>query len=380
MATYKAEFLSHYYEKRMRPMAAYTMGWIYWWARAAAFAPGLANIAMSLPLTKKIGGIAPRRTMPRFARQTFREWFDNRSGPDSPPRLGMTPAAAARKRVMLWPDTFNNHFHPGTAIAAVEVLEAAGYEVVIPRRQLCCGRPLYDWGFIGMAKRLLRQTMRELSGEIASGTPIIGLEPSCVSVFRDELVNLFSGDDDAKRLSGQVVALSEFIANEKDFVLPKLKRKALVQAHCHHKAILRFDDEEALLRKIGLDLEHPDSGCCGMAGAFGFEEDKYEISMRVGERVLLPKVREAAPDTLIIADGFSCREQIEQTTNRKALHLAQVLQMARHDGQAPPPRVEETPPRRIGKALRAAALFAAGFVLLWRLVRKKRKTGKEDVA
>ncbi|MGZ7032866.1 MAG: FAD-binding and (Fe-S)-binding domain-containing protein, partial [Thermoanaerobaculia bacterium] len=316
MATYKAEFLSHYYERRLRPLAAYTMGWIYWWARAARFVPEVANFIMSLPITKTLGGVAKERTMPRFARQTFREWFAKR------------PTASRKKRVMLWPDTFNNHFHPDTAIAAVEVLEAAGYEVDIPRKQICCGRPLYDWGFLGMAKGLLRECLRELGPEIEAGVPIIGLEPSCVSVFRDELQNFFPGDDKADRLRKQFLTLSEFVARERDFPVPVLKRKALVQAHCHHKAIMRFDDEESLLRRIGLDLENPDSGCCGMAGAFGFESDKYDVSMRVGERVLLPKVREAALDTLVIADGFSCREQIEQTTNRKALHLSQVMQMA----------------------------------------------------
>jgi len=358
MATYKAEFLSHYYEKRMRPVAAYTMGWIYWWARAAAFAPGVANFLMSLPLAKKISNIAPQREMPRFAKQTFRQRFESR------PKRG-----SAKKRVMLWPDTFNNHFNPGTAIAAVEVLEAAGYEVVIPRKQVCCGRPLYDWGFVKLAKGLLRQTLRELRPEIEAGTPIIGLEPSCVSVFRDELPNLFWGDDGAKRLSRQFVTLSEFITNEKDFAIPQLDRKALVQAHCHHKAIMRFDDDESLLRRIGLDLEHPDSGCCGMAGAFGFEADNYEISMRIGERVLLPKVREAASDTLIVADGFSCREQIEQTTGRETLHLAQVLQMAMHGGAAVPP-VEPAARRNIWRIAGGAALFAGALALLWRWLRK----------
>src|SRR6266852_4383871 len=323
MATYKAEFLSHYYERRLRPLAAYTMGWIYWWARAAALAPDIANFIMSLPITKKLGGVAKERTMPRFARHTFREWFE------SGVRQSRRPSSSnVRKKVMLWPDTFNNHFHPDTAMAAVEVLEAAGYEVVIPRKQICCGRPLYDWGFLGLAKGLLRESLQELQPEIEAGVPIIGLEPSCISVFRDELQNFFPGDERATRLSRQFLTLSEFLIRERDFAVPQLKRKALVQAHCHHKAIMRFDDEEKLLKRIGLDLDNPDSGCCGMAGAFGFESDKFEISMRVGERVLLPKVREASLDTLIIANGLSCREQIEQTTNRKALHLSQVLQMA----------------------------------------------------
>src|SRR5437764_7856071 len=165
-------------------------------------------------------------------------------------------------------------------------------------------------------------------------------------MFRDELTNLFPGHEDARRLREATMTLSEFIVREKIDV-PQLRRKALVQAHCHHSAVLHFNDEETVLKKMGLDVEHPDSGCCGMAGAFGFEKEKYEVSMRVGERVLLPKVRDAARDTLIIADGFSCREQIAQSTARKAMHLAQVLRMATcgqpqsHDEQRGPHLTED---------------------------------------
>ncbi len=329
MATYKAEFLAHYYEHRVRPMAAYTMGWIHRWSRFASLAPWIANLMM--PLTKPLTGIARERRMPRYARKTFVQQFRARvkAGASPAERPAGAPAATPHKRVLLWPDTFNNYFNPDTAMAAVEVLEAAGYHVTIPRKPLCCGRPLYDWGFLPAAKKLLREVMTELRPELDEGIAIVGLEPSCVSVFRDELHNLFPAHEDARRLGMAAMTLSEFIQREGDrFPLPRLERKALVQAHCHHKAIMHFDAEEAVLRKLGLDLEHPDSGCCGMAGAFGFEKDHYDISMRIGERVILPKVRDAAPDTLILADGFSCREQIAQSTNRQALHLAQVLQMA----------------------------------------------------
>ncbi|HEX9161582.1 MAG TPA: FAD-linked oxidase C-terminal domain-containing protein [Thermoanaerobaculia bacterium] len=321
VATYKAEFLSHYYKGRLRPPAAYAMGWIYWWARAARIAPAIANALMNLGVTKSLAGIAPDRRMPRFAKQTFVEQWKNR-GP------GTADRGRARKRVLLWPDTFNNFFVPETAMSAVEVLERAGYEVVLPKKTLCCGRPLYDWGFLGMAKRLLRETLTVLRAEIEEGLPLIGLEPSCVSVFRDELLNLFPRDESARRVARSAMTLSEFIQRESDFPLPSLDRKALVQAHCHHKSIMRFDAEEAVLRRMGLDLEHPDSGCCGMAGAFGFEREHYEISMRVGERVILPAVREASAETLIIANGFSCREQIAQATGRQPLHLAEVLKLA----------------------------------------------------
>ncbi|HKR66745.1 MAG TPA: (Fe-S)-binding protein, partial [Thermoanaerobaculia bacterium] len=311
VATYKAEFLSHYYKGRMRPMGAYTMGLIYWWAGLASKTPRLVNAMM--PMMRAFGGVAKERKMPRFATRTFRERFQ--------------PRASGERRVVLWPDTFNNHFHPETALAAVDVLERAGYSVTIPRKRVCCGRPLYDWGFLDRAKKLLRETMDVLAPEINAETPIIGLEPSCVSVFRDELQNLFPRDIRAGKLAHSVMTLSELLVRD-NIPLPSLKRKAIVQAHCHHKAIMRFDAHEAVLRGIGLDLTHPDSGCCGMAGAFGFEEKNYELSMNIGNRVLLPMVRESSEDTLILADGFSCREQIEQATGRKTLHFAEVMKLA----------------------------------------------------
>jgi len=314
VATYKAEFLSHYYEGRLRPIGAYTMGLIYWWAGLASRAPRLANAMMGLPFVKTLGGVAKERRMPRFAPKTFRQRFG-------------TGTAATGRSVVLWPDTFNNHFTPDTAMAAAEVLERAGYHVTIPAQRLCCGRPLYDWGFLDRARKLLRDTLDALRPALDEGLPVIGLEPSCISVFRDELLNLFPADPYAEKLARSAMTLSEFLSRE-NVVLPSLQRKALVQAHCHHKAIMRFDPEEAMLRGLGLDLTHPDSGCCGMAGAFGFERKNYELSMNIGNRMLLPMVREASDDTLIIANGFSCREQIEQATGRKTLHFAEVLKLA----------------------------------------------------
>jgi Fe-S oxidoreductase len=379
MATYKAEFLSHYYERKLRPMAAYSMGWIYWWARIAEIAPAVANAFMAFPLTRILGGVAPERRMPRFAKSTFVADFKRRSDSQSGRTASRTGESDLRtKRVLLWPDTFNNHFHPGTAHAAADVLAAAGYDVIIPDKRLCCGRPLYDWGFLGMAKTLLRETIDALKPQLDEGIPIVGLEPSCVSVFRDELPNLFPNDADAIRLSKAVKTLPEFLLQE-GVALPKLDGKALVQGHCHHKAVLHFDDEEQVLKKLGLDVDHPDSGCCGMAGAFGFEKDKYELSMRVGERVLLPAVREASRDTIIIADGFSCREQIAQGTGREALHLAEVLHLAMKQtgtGELPEHQYAQEPaaldvPRLARKAAGIAggvALLAAGVALLrrWR--------------
>jgi len=283
--------------------------------------------------------------------------------------------------VLLWPDTFNNHFHPETAMAAVEVLENAGYRVTIPRKQLCCGRPLYDFGFLKTAKKLLEETMDALQAELEEGIPVIGLEPSCVSVFRDELTGLYPAHPLAKRLKESTMTLSEFIVREGErFKLPSLRAKALMQAHCHHRAIMKIGAEEEVLRKVGLDLETPDAGCCGMAGAFGFEREHYDVSMRVGERMILPKVREAAPETIVVADGFSCREQIAQSTPRQALHLAQVLQLAMREeaiGAFPEKRcIVETPRPDLKKMMWTAAGIAGGAALfaggIW-LLRSRRK-------
>ncbi|HEY7293832.1 MAG TPA: FAD-linked oxidase C-terminal domain-containing protein [Dehalococcoidia bacterium] len=379
MATYKAEFLSHYYARRLRPRSAYAFGLIYWWARLAAKAPGLANFTTQTPLLRviaqRVAGVAPARHIPRFAARTFREQFaDRRSGKQS------------GRRVILWPDTFNNHFHPETALAAVEVLETAGFRVELPRRSLCCGRPLYDYGFLGLAKKLLRQIVDELRPAITAGVPVVGLEPSCVAVFRDELVNLFPHDADARRLSAQTFLLSEFLDREaKSFELPRLRRRALAHGHCHHKAIMGMGAEQRLLRRLGLDLREPDDGCCGMAGAFGFEREHYDVSIRAGERVLLPAVRAANADDLIIADGFSCREQIEQTTGRHALHLAEVLRLALHEQRAHEsiePFADETSPangthagnghhKRTAALAGAAVALAGGAALAWT---KRRRT------
>ncbi len=331
MATYKAEFLSHYYAGRLRPRSAYAFGLIMYWARLAALRPEVANFLTQTPLlrtvAKAIAGVAPERRIPAFAPRTFQDWFRKRGARNQ-----------GKPVVILWPDTFNNHFHPTTAAAAVEVLEAAGWQVQVPSQFLCCGRPFYDFGMLDLAKRHLRQILVALRPQIRAGVPIVGLEPSCVAVFRDEMVNLFPHDHDARRLHQQVFLLSEFLEQKvENYQPPKLARKALVQGHCHHKAVLRMDAEIAILNKLGLDYEIPDAGCCGMAGAFGFEAgDHYEVAVRAGERVLLPAVRQADADTLIIADGFSCREQIAQGTGRRALHLAQVLRMALREGAREP--------------------------------------------
>ena len=326
VATYKAEFLSHHYHGRLRPIHHYAFGLIGRWARIGAAMPRVANFFLSAPgfaaIAKALVGVARPRDIPRFAPRTFKHWFFNRTprNPDSP-------------AVMLWPDTFNNHYHPEVARSAVEFLESAGWRVIVPRAALCCGRPLYDYGMLDTARKWLREIVDHLASEIRSGVPMVGLEPSCVATFRDELTRMLPHDEDAKRLSQQTFLLSEFIEKYlPDHPLPKLPRHAIVHGHCHHKALMRMSAEENVLERLGLDCEFPDTGCCGMAGAFGFEKNHYDVSIACGERVLLPAVRDADAETLIIADGFSCREQIAQTTPRRALHLAQVLELAAHVG------------------------------------------------
>jgi FAD/FMN-containing dehydrogenase/Fe-S oxidoreductase len=360
VATYKAEFLSHYYEGRLRPRHAYSMGLIHRWARLASLVPELVNLMGSTPalstIMKAAGGLAQERAMPRFARQTFKSWFRHRGG-----------SRQKGTKVILWADTFNNYFHPEVAAAAVEVLEAAGCQVVVPSAPLCCGRPLYDFGMLDSAEKLLHRTLRTLRTEIEQGTPMVGLEPSCVAVFRDEMPDLLPYDQDALRLRSQTFTLAEFLREKTpQFRPPQMRRTAIVHGHCHQKAVMGMSHEEELLRKMGLDVTMLDDGCCGMAGSFGFEPSKYEISMKVGEMGVLPKVRQAARNSLIVADGFSCRTQIEQGTDRRALHLAQVLRLGAVDGQDYPERRGLALKRNDGyarEAITAAAALALGGLL-----------------
>jgi len=407
VATYKAEFLSHYYETNRRPLNALAFSNIDLWARAASHAPGLVNITTQLlglrDLAKLAAGMPAQRRIPAFAPQTFKQWWEAKrsagvlpaveraSRPHAPNSQQDTSRRDAGATVLLWADTFNNHFLPSTAKAAAEVLEAAGFEVTVPSAHLCCGRPLYDVGMLDRAKSLLLQIMDELLPEIEAATPIVVLEPSCAAVFRDELMNLFPKDERAQALSKQVFLLSEFLEQRaKNFPLPKLPRRALIHGHCHHKAIMKMTAEESVLKRMGVNFTAPAPGCCGMAGAFGFEKEKYEISKAIGELELLPAVRQAPTDWLIVADGFSCREQIAQETDRHALHLAEVLQMALREATETPegfPMFDPAPqhypedawvrPHRaaIDKNMKRTGLalagIATGAALLWALARRR---------
>lgn len=367
VATYKAEFLSHYYEGRIRPAAAYSMGQIFRWAELGSRFPDIANFVSQTPglaqIAKNMAGVTQRRRLPMFAKQSFKKWFadhkrqQHRTNQEHP-------------RVVLWPDTFNNHFFPHTAQAAVEVLESAGYQVEIPTQTLCCGRPLFDYGFLEQAKKHLQEIIEALRPQITAGLKLVCLEPSCASVFKDEMTNLLPGDEDAQRLRAQTMLLSEFL-EQAGYRPPTLRRKALIHRHCHHKSLFGMSAEEKLISRMGLDAETLDSGCCGLAGSFGYEEHHYDVSMKIGERVLLPRLRAAGPDTLIVSDGFSCREQIMHGTRRHGMHLAEVIQMALR--QPLPPRkrrfieigwVQEEPAYPLAPVATGASLLLAGSYLL----------------
>jgi FAD/FMN-containing dehydrogenase/Fe-S oxidoreductase len=322
MPTYKAEFLSHYYARRRRPLNHYVLGLLPWWGPVAARVPRLTNALTHAPLIanqgKRMLGIAEQRDLPSFARQTFRQRAMKRSG----------SAPAAGKPVVLWADTFTNLFEPDIGLAALDVLEAAGFAPQLSPPGLCCGRPLYDFGMLRMARRTLRGTLDALSAPIERGWPVVVLEPSCASVFRDELRKLMPHDEHARRLVGQTVSLDEVLERDAPgWAPPRLERRALIHGHCHRGALSGPGFGRDLLARAGLDATTLDAGCCGMAGSFGYEAgERYEVSMAIGERVLLPAVRQADDDTVLVADGFSCRSQIAAGTGRRALHMAEVLQ------------------------------------------------------
>jgi FAD/FMN-containing dehydrogenase/Fe-S oxidoreductase len=317
MPTLKAEYLAHHYKRRLRPRSAYAFGLIDRWSRAASVAPWLANaFTQSRGLStvaKALAGVSQSRRMPPFAPRTLQSWARR------------TPNGGGQ-RVLLWPDTFTNFFEPAAGIAAHDVLAAAGFSVTVPQGHLCCGRPLYDYGFLKSARRYLERTIDVLRPEIRAGTPLVGVEPSCVAVFRDELPKMLPQDEDAKRLSAQTFHLAEFLAAQDGYEPPRLERTVLVQPHCHASATGGVDPEHDLLERMGAKLVEHEPGCCGMAGAWGYEKDHYDVSQACGERALFPAVRAARDDVLIVADGFSCRHQIEQGhTGRTAMHFAQLL-------------------------------------------------------
>ena len=326
MASYKAEFLSHYYEQHSRPLRAHSMGRIGEWAPLAMKAPGLVNALSGLPLLssfiKLAGGIATQRALPRFARRSFRAQFDALQ------RSRCSPANTGGMRrgdpVVLFPDTFSNHFRPQSALAAVRVLEDSGARVSLSPDKLCCGRPYYDFGMLDKAKASLEKIVAALAPQIESGVPVVVLEPGCHSVFRDEMVKLLPGNECAAKLARQTVSLAELLET-RNWKPRRIGGHALLHGHCHQKALGGTQADVRLLQEAGIETSAPETGCCGMAGAFGFRPDTYETSVKIANLSLLPKVKGTTAETLIVANGFSCREQIEDLAERETLHLADVL-------------------------------------------------------
>lgn len=327
MAQYKAEFLAQHYKGRLRPLRHYVFGFADRWARLGALAPGLANFVLSGPLSslaKRVAGIAPERGLPRLAAKSYLRSREGLRSATSPPREART----AQSRVVLWPDTWNNYYYPGVLGAAETVLTKAGFAVEVPRGHICCGRPLYDFGFLGAARAYLARILDRMRPQIEAGTPFIFLEPSCASVFKDEIHEFFPKDERAKLLREQTWLLADWLAAQAPgFAAGRLAgARILVHGHCHQKAVFGgMENEIALLRQAGAAVEPIGAGCCGMAGPFGFEAGKFEVSKTIANDTLLPAVRSAGAGTILISDGFSCREQIAQLGGRRALHFAEVL-------------------------------------------------------
>jgi FAD/FMN-containing dehydrogenase/Fe-S oxidoreductase len=339
MATYKAEFLAHHYARRLRPASHYSMGWLPLLSRVVTAVPGVAgalNGILSVPavatVAKRAGGIAPEREIPTFATESFTQWFRRRGH-----------GVKGGRRVVLWPDSFSNYFHPEVAQAAVRVLESAGFTVSVPSRPVCCGLTWITTGQLGTASRLLRRSIQTLLPDLRADVPVVVLEPSCAAVFRSDASELL-GTDYAQMLASQTKTLAE-ILTEADWPGPSgapgggaqaaagasaVPHKAVAQVHCHQHAILGFDADMQLLQKCGVDVQVLDSSCCGLAGNFGFERGHYEVSAALAERGLWPAARNAEPGSVILADGFSCRTQLAAAkTDTEGLHLAQLLDRLR---------------------------------------------------
>jgi len=372
MAAYKSEFLAQRYKGRFHPVHHYIFGFADRLARWGSLTPAITNALLTGPVTspliKRIAGIAPQRQLPRLAPTTYQKGsaqpahdthhpilcklsrpkdpgISIPSGPQAPSdlsdrhfsstRVGSNTAVRsqgqlAAPQVLLWPDTWNNYYHPQTLSAAASVLTQAGFQVQTPRGHICCGRPLYDFGFLHAARTYLAKVLQRMAPEIDAGLPFIFLEPSCASVFKDELLELHPNNPRAQRLSRQVWLLADFLAqapSASDWLAGRLQgAHILIHGHCHHKAVFGGPASEiALLRGAGATVEPIQAGCCGMAGPFGFEAEKYEVSKTIANDGFLPAIQSAGPLTVIVADGFSCREQIAQLSDRRAMHFAEVL-------------------------------------------------------
>ncbi|GAA1910141.1 FAD-binding and (Fe-S)-binding domain-containing protein [Streptomyces durmitorensis] len=343
MATYKAEFLHHHYEGRRRPAAHYAMGWLPMWLRLASrtrtsgVANALARVGVLASLAKRVGGIAPEREIPRLAGETFRGWFRGRA--DSSDSSGASGASGG-PAVVLWPDTFTDYLSPGVGRAAVRVLEDAGLRPVVPPGDVCCGLTYVSTGQLDRARAVMRRTLERMGPLLDSGALLVVLEPSCAAALKTDLVELVGegadgdgdGDGDARaaELAGRVRTFAEALEElAPGWSPPRIDRTVVGQTHCHQHAVLGDGAERRLREKAGLEGELS-GGCCGLAGNFGFEAGHYEVSVACAEEQLLPAVRGSVPEAqggpVVLADGFSCRTQLEQLGEGvRGRHLAEVL-------------------------------------------------------
>ena len=321
MAKLKYEFLHHYYRANGLPLRNRLFGRISRMnavgSRVPALVNWLSNLAPSRWALERIAGIDRRRPLPSLAAQTFTDWFGHRT----------PPTAAPRGEVVLFNDTFTTYNVPEIARAAVGVLEAAGYRVVLVDKK-CCGRPLISKGMLAEARDHAAWNVERLAPYARRGVPIVGLEPSCLLTLRDETVDLVRTDD-ARAVAKESFLFEEFLVRERGRGLAlsfgAKGRKALLHGHCHQKALVGTAPTVAALRWAGFEVEEIDSGCCGMAGSFGFEREHYDISIALGNRRLAPAVKAAAAETEIVAPGISCRQQIQHLAGRRAKHPAEVL-------------------------------------------------------
>ena len=317
MATYKAEVLHQTYRRRLRPASHYALGMLPRWSRLASLAPRLANgtlrSATLARIAKRAGGIDQRRALPEFARRTFRQWFGERpTAPDGTP-------------VLLWVDTFTNHFSPEVGEAAVRVLEAAGYQVQLTGRSVCCGLTWISTGQLDGAKRQLRRSLDALTEAAAAGIPIVGLEPSCTAVLRHDLAGLLPDDPRTAAVVASTRTLAELLTATPGWTPPRLDGvQAVAQPHCHQHAVMGWQADAGLLADAGAQVQAV-GGCCGLAGNFGVEQGHYEVSVAVAETALLPAVRDAPDGATVLADGFSCRTQLEDLADTHGRHLAELL-------------------------------------------------------
>ncbi len=334
IATYKAEFLSHYYHHRIRPPAAYSMGFIGLWGRLGSKAPRLANFFTQTRglgrIAKAVAGIAPQRSIPKFDVEPFTKWYAENDGG----RRNGGP------RVVLFVDVFNDYFYPYTLQATYMVLRHWGYDVLVPPGRITDPRPLIHYGWLESGKKQIRKTLDQLSPFVEDGIPVVFCEPSTAAVFRDDALSLFPEDLDGQRLAKLALLLSEFIEHE-NIEVPKLSGRVIFHGHCHQKAVLNAEAARNILKSMGLDFEEPQKTCCGMAGSFGFEKTHYDVSMKIAEEGLFPAIRQASTDTYIVADGFSCRTQIKEGTGRQALHMGELILTALERSGELPARSEE---------------------------------------